>query len=448
MFVYRNFCSKAVAVLVLFCAVSLFAQDSGEERVCVIKGVVGNVKVRRSPNYYKVRRENAVDVKAKSQADVKDTGWVAARLHMKVWEKDEIMTGAQSEVRIEMQDGSQVKLGENTVIEVALLRYGTGGRALPADRRNNVTTTKFKVPNGSIVASVKKLLNSKSSFKFETPTATAAIRGTVLELDVKKGSNTVARAFDGVILVAPAGSEAFVELSDGKMAEFVPEQKAVFVKDVPKDYKRKSVLLKGEKEPEPAKGSKGKEQGSAVDPAKATADSVSVKLKIDLGDAADTVRCYALDSIMVEGIVNPAGAKVSVNGVAAAQDKNGIFKISLLAPSDSGVYPIKIVAEDRELSETLIRTMKVAHVYKSVKLITPVEGQTVVGKPAVLISGTALPGSKINVSGVTLNAKRDGTFDGEVPIPDKEGNVTLSIEIVDANDNAVWIERHIKYRKK
>jgi len=453
MFVYRNFVSKVIVVLALFSAIPLFAQDVGDERVGVIKGIVGDVKVRKSPVYSKVRRENAVAAGVKIQADAKDTGWAAARLNMIVREKDEIMTGAQSEVRIEVSGGSEVKLGESSVMEVSVLRYGTGGLATSADRRNNVTSTKFKVAEGSIVASVKKLMNSKSSFKFETPTATAAIRGTVLELDVKKGANTVVRAFDGVILVAPAGSEAFVELNDGKMIEVVTGQKTVFVKDVkdvPKDYKRKSVKLKGEDDKKPAKDAKAQQTGADGALAKPAApkDSVSVKLSIDLGDAADTVKCYARDSITVEGVVNPAGAKVSVNGVAAVQDKNGVFKISLRAPNDSGVYPIKIVAEDKELSETLIRTMKVAHVYTTVKLITPAEGQTVVGKPVVLISGTALPGSKVNISGVTLNVNRDGTFNGEVPIPDKEGGVTLSVEIVDTNDNAVWIERHIKYRKK
>ena len=454
MLVCRNFISKIVVVLALFGVVSVFAQDSGYERVGVIKGIVGDVSVRKSPNYNKVRRENAVVAGAKVQVGAKDTGWTAARLNMVVREKDEIMTGAESEVLIETPEGSQVKLSENSVMEIAVMRYGVAGGGLPkaSDKRNNLTSTKFKVADGSIVASVKKLMNGKSSFKFETPTATAAIRGTVLELDVKKGANTVVRAFDGVILVAPAGSESFVELRDGKMAEIAPGQRTISVKDVPKDYKRKSLALKGGDGKPPAKDAETRQGGASADGAlAASADSkepVAVKLSIDLGDAADTVRCYALDSITVEGVVSPASAKVSVNGVAAVPDKQGIFKISLRAPSDSGVYPIKIVAEDKKLSETLIRTMKVAHVYTSVKLITPVEGHTVVGKPVVAVSGTALPGSKVNVSGVTLNVKRDGTFGGEVPIPEKEGNVTLSVEIVDAGDNAVWIERHIKYRKK
>jgi hypothetical protein len=443
MLVYRNFISKIVVVLALFSAVPVFAQNSDDERVGVIKGIVGDVKVRKSPSYSKVRRETAIAAGPKVQVDAKDTIWAEARLNMAVREKDEIMTGAQSEVMIETPEGNEVKLSENSVMEIAVLRYGAGGRPKSTDKRNNITSTKFKVAEGSIIASVKKLLNSKSSFKFETPTATAAIRGTVLELDVTKGANTVIMAFEGVILVAPAGYEKFVELRDGKMAEIAPGQKTVIIKDIPKNYKRRSTKLKAEDGKKPAKDAKAQPSGSA-----ASDDSVSVKLSIDLGDAADTVKCYTQDSITVEGVVSPASAKVSVNGVAAAPDKNGVFKMSLRAPSDSGVYPITIVAEDKKLSETLIRTMKVAHVYTAVKLIAPAEGHTVVGKPVVVVSGTALPGSKVHVSGVTLNVKRDGTFSGEVPIPGKEGNVTLSVEIVDAGDNAVWIERHIKYRKK
>ncbi|GBU25950.1 hypothetical protein R83H12_02618 [Fibrobacteria bacterium R8-3-H12] len=261
-------------------------------------------------------------------------------------------------------------------------------------------------------------------------------------MEVSKNTNTLIRAFDGTILVEPIKKrKKQVEVGDWKMVEAVPMQTALLVRDIPKGYKRKTLLVKGEK-PSAAPIKESKESKKSEKPK----EQIAVKLRLDLGSIPDTLDCYAGDTVTIEGVVAPASAKISVNGIAAVHGKNGAFKASVPAP-DSGTFPLNIVAESETAAEAVVRTMRVAHVHTAARLITPAEGETV-NKPVVLISGTAEPGSQVSVLGVTINVNRDGTFSREVSIPSREGTVKIQVEIVNRDDTVVWIERNIKYKKK
>jgi hypothetical protein len=422
-------------------SVNVFAAaDIVEERVCQVTGVMGDVQVRYGPNYKKMRREKAVAkglLPTSVSAGITEE-WSVLRHGMAVGQTCEIKTGAESEVRLETADGTVLRLGENALFEVAFLQAVTKkprGKARGAAPETEVFA-KFKLLYGSLVSSVKKITGETPNMKFETPTATAAIRGTVIELEVGRNSNTLIRAFDGTILVAPVGTKKFVEVGDGKMVEVASKQKVLVVKEVPKGYNRKRFLLKGEKAPAPV--NEANKAGKPKEP-------LAVKLRLDLGDIPDTLNCYAGDTLVIEGVVVPASAKVSVNGIAAAPDTGGAFKVAVPAP-DSGEFPLNVVAESETMAEAVFRTVRVAHVHTAVRLITPAEGE-VVSKPAILISGTAEPGSKVNVLGVTLNVNRDGTFSGEVALPPRRGTVKVQVEIVNKDDAAVWIERNVRYKK-
>jgi len=415
------------------------AADVVEERVCTVAGLIGSVQVRYSPNYKKMRREPAV---AKGMAASIVSGsiteeWSDLRQGMAVGEKCEIKTGPESEVRLETADGTILRVEENSLVEVAILQAVTKKAKSKDPAPETTVNAKFKLFYGSLVSNVKKIMRENPNVKFETPTATAAIRGTVIEVEVGRNTNTLIRAFDGTIHVSPIGSKRVVELGDGKMVELAPKQTALVVRDVPKGYKRKSFLLRDEKSAAQIKESRKSEK---------LKEPVVVKLRLDLGDIPDTLSCYAGDTVNIEGVVAPANAKISVNGVAAAPRKDGTFRVAVPAP-DSGTFPLNIVAESETMAEAVVRTMRVAHVHTAVRLITPAEGE-VVKKPVVLISGTAEPGSKVNVLGVTLNVQRDGTFSGEVGLPPREGTVKVQVEIVNRDDAAVWIERKVRYKKK
>jgi hypothetical protein len=431
-FIVRRYYICAVFLSVLLCASDLVAQQV-EERFATVRGLIGTAEVRFSQESGKVRRERAVARSSAGGSAIEGVTaeWTPLRLNMVVGERCEIRTGPQSEVRFETTEGSMIRIGENTVIEIAAMRAET---RRTRGRQETSGSTTVRLREGDLIANIRKLLNETPNVRFETPTLTAAIRGTTVEIEARRGASTLIRAFDGVVHVAPAGTNRFVQLKDGEMVEVAPRQRAVVVRRVPTGYQRRGVFLRNEAEPV--------EESRGV----ADAEAEPLVLTLDLSEAAEVVDCYAGDTLTVAGRVSPPTARVSVNGLEAAPDSTGAFNLTFAAPADSGAFALHIIAENDTLTETVIQVVNVRHVHTTVALTSPEEGQ-VVDKPLLTVSGTAAPGSRVNVLGVTLNVRRDGTFSGEVPLPDEEGEVRVQVEIVDREHNAVWIERNIKYRK-
>lgn len=211
---------------ILLLAAALFSQNQREERVCTVQGVIGTVKV------FSPRERKAAAV---SKDDINT--WPDVRLNMSLREKDEIRTMAGSEVRLELADGSIIKISENTAVEMSALKSRSGG----------VTNTKVNVVSGNIVTNVKKLANSKSSFEVQTPTALATIRGTFVEVEAGADS-TQLKTFEGVVRAAPANSKKWVEMNDYQMMVISPNQKDAAVQEVSAKYRPKSTRLLNEEE--------------------------------------------------------------------------------------------------------------------------------------------------------------------------------------------------------
>jgi len=196
---------------------AVFAEDASG---CSVKGIMGTVKVFSGRG--KADRNNIAT-------------WPDARLNMALREKDVIATLAESEVRIETPNGSEVRLKENTTVEVAALAGGDGA-------------TRLKVNDGSVVANVKKMTGANGKFELETPTSLAAIRGTTVELDSRKNAGTTVKTFDGTVQVAPAKSNNYTDVGHYKMTEVAPKQKKVKARDVPGFYKQKTTKLLSEED--------------------------------------------------------------------------------------------------------------------------------------------------------------------------------------------------------
>jgi len=206
-----------LAVVAFAVFASVFADGASG---CTVKGIMGTVKV----------------FSAKGKADPNNVAtWPNARLNMPLREKDLVATLAESEVRIETPNGSEVRLKENTTVEVAALADGAG-------------ITKLKVKDGSVVANVKKMTSDKGGFELETPTSLAAIRGTTVELDSKKGSGTTVKTFDGTVQVTPAGSKNPTAVGHYNLTEVAPGQKNAKARTIPSFYKQKTTKLLNEEE--------------------------------------------------------------------------------------------------------------------------------------------------------------------------------------------------------
>jgi hypothetical protein len=187
---------------------------------CTVKGIMGTVKVYGGSG--KADRNNPVT-------------WPDARLGMALREKHVIATLAESEVRIETPNGSEVRLKENTEAEVAALSGGNG-------------VTMVNVKEGSVVANIKKMTGSNGAFELETPTSLAAIRGTTVELDSRNGSGTTVKTFDGTVQVTPKGSKKSTPVGHYGMTEVAPGQKDAKAREIPKFYRQKTTKLLSEED--------------------------------------------------------------------------------------------------------------------------------------------------------------------------------------------------------
>jgi hypothetical protein len=99
----------------------------------------------------------------------KQSKWTHLGDGAKVYQSDKVRTGAESEVTIRLQDGSSLRIGEKTIVEMESLFE-------PNDEGG--FETKIDVEKGFLNFAVHKLKNKKSKFIFKTGTATASIRGT------------------------------------------------------------------------------------------------------------------------------------------------------------------------------------------------------------------------------------------------------------------------------
>jgi len=122
--------------------------------------------------------------------DVKKAGtdvWVPAGKGMKLTSGDAIKTTIDSAVDLAFENGSVIRLNEETTLGVEDLSENVEkARFLYVfDRNVKSKKTKFKLDEGSIMASVTEVGNSRSQFTVQTPKGIAGVRGTNWEVGQK-----------------------------------------------------------------------------------------------------------------------------------------------------------------------------------------------------------------------------------------------------------------------
>lgn len=171
------------AILVSGMLINSFGQT--QERV-VIKSMIGKVQIRTP----------------------KSGQWRPARVGMPVKMKWDIRTYVESSAELKFENGTVLKIGENSVVGLSKILQ---------DKANGISKSDVKVATGQVWGNVKKLVNKNSSFNFETPTAVAAIRGTILGIDVSNGKTTV-DVVEGKVAVRNKGSNKTVMVETGRRA--------------------------------------------------------------------------------------------------------------------------------------------------------------------------------------------------------------------------------------
>jgi len=122
--------------------------------------------------------------------------WSKASLDMNLEKDDSVRTGNDSIAEIELDDGSTVKLGEETTI--AILSLDEIG---PAKEKVSI----FNLILGEIKATVLKILGKKAGFEVQTPACIAGVRGTDFIVSAEADEAANVEVLDGNVVVEGIG---------------------------------------------------------------------------------------------------------------------------------------------------------------------------------------------------------------------------------------------------
>ncbi len=412
-------------IIFLFGFSGIFPVLPQNTRKCTIRQLIGTVKIRRGIS-----------------AD-----WTDAKLKTVLKESDAIRTFIESEAELEIDDGSVLKVSENTTLEIGMLR----GKK---DRNN----TSVKIMNGEVLANIKKLVSPASSFEFETPTATAAIRGTIIGLVVGSDQTTV-KVYEGKVLVTPAGSKKTTEMREGHMGLITKGTDEVKITKLEEKTPSVSVsIVKTETGPssDSLKATTIRDSsGSATDTSHKKTDTI----KTITDTSSQSLRSRTLNFtvstpsegqlltkpiIQVSGTVTP-GAEVSVMSMRLPVASSGIFSGQVPIADEAGELTVEFEASLGGATQKIIRRVAYKPEYRFV-LTSPVERQTF-STTDIFIKGEVVPANaEITVLGKRLSVNSNGQFMGNISIPDEEGEITLDFEI-SAGGMSRTETRRIIYKK-
>jgi hypothetical protein len=108
---------------------------------------------------------------------------------MPLGEGDAVYSRKESFAEIVYSSGAILRMDEDTKI---IIKKVTGKKSTTA------------TPLGNVWANMRKLVVSKKEFDLESPTATAAIRGTVFQMNTDRDSSTDVSVYEGKVAVGPS----------------------------------------------------------------------------------------------------------------------------------------------------------------------------------------------------------------------------------------------------
>lgn len=126
------------------------------------------------------------------RASAGSTNWLPLKVDMKLHEGDRLQTKKSARIEAKLNDGSVVRLGQNT--QLSLQKVVTNNKG----QRKSV---KAKLILGKIWASVKKAVGAETQFSVTTDHAVAGVRGTRFETVASKTGTSV-KVYSGAVLVS------------------------------------------------------------------------------------------------------------------------------------------------------------------------------------------------------------------------------------------------------
>jgi ferric-dicitrate binding protein FerR (iron transport regulator) len=114
-------------------------------------------------------------------------------LNKTVFENDVIETAAGAKLELKLKDGSVIRLGPTSKLQLKSAYFGQAGEK------------KFsaKLMFGRVWSKVSGLVGGESKFEVETDNAVAGVRGTTFRVDAQTDKSVLVRVYAGAVAMAP-----------------------------------------------------------------------------------------------------------------------------------------------------------------------------------------------------------------------------------------------------
>jgi len=124
-----------------------------------------------------------------------ETRFRKVTFNMPVINGDKIETKKQSRCELTYNDGSVVRIDEQSIYTVE--------KAIISENKKEVES---KLSIGKLWANLKKLIRGKDSWRLKSPAAVVAVRGTVYRMNAGADSSTQVLVYEGQVDVKPASA--------------------------------------------------------------------------------------------------------------------------------------------------------------------------------------------------------------------------------------------------
>jgi len=224
---------------------------------------------------------------------------------------DVIQTGPDGGLTLNWIDNSRLRIGPNSMVEVLKCQFNQARRS---------EQYLFKLSVGQVWVRVLQALTQQDKFEIRTPTATAAVRGTVFSVAVAPDGATTVSVLKGNVTLTGDGEEMSVNAGQEASAGHPGGAPAGMTDTARFDWQRN------------------------LDVAEPTLELTSPDF-----DRVPT----GLATVRVEGTAE-RHAEVTVNGQAVTSNLKGQFAVDLPVPRNVGEFTITVRALDRKGFEKIV----------------------------------------------------------------------------------------------
>jgi hypothetical protein len=116
-------------------------------------------------------------------------------------EGDRIDTGEASRLELKLEDGSIIRVSENSSIVIEVMKE---------NKEEKVESSTVNIFLGRVWMNVKKGIGKKQESRIVTPKVTAAVKGTSYRVDVNKNGETSVSVYDGTVAVGKDSKEVML----------------------------------------------------------------------------------------------------------------------------------------------------------------------------------------------------------------------------------------------